>query len=501
MIAVRLNQPQFEYDIHSLVKAFYPAEDVKVFEEGTKDLESSEGMPECRVLFEENTITFSVERKFVIGASIGEKETVNNINDKLTEVIILEKNEERSSVKCKLKHLLYSVLSKYTGKILPWGNLTGIRPTKIAYGLLEEGKTEDEVISYMENMYDCTREKAELSIDIANRERELLSTLHYENGYSLYLGIPFCPTTCLYCSFTSYPIGLWKKRVDEYLTAMEKEIDYISEVYKDKILDTVYIGGGTPTTLEPEELRRLLAYLKNKFDFSTVQEFTVEAGRADSITKEKLEVLKGFGVTRISVNPQTMKDETLKIIGRRHTVEQVKEAFKLAKEVGFPNINMDLILGLPGETKEDVAHTMEEVGKLKPDSLTVHSLAIKRASKLNQWIEEHGIETLKNTEDTMEIAAKAATRMDMKPYYLYRQKNMSGNLENVGYATEGNYGIYNILIMEEKQTIVAIGAGTITKRVFPDGRIERVDSVKDVGLYIEKIDEMIERKRKLLEES
>lgn len=499
MIVVRLNQPQFEYDIHSLIKAFYPAEDVKVFEKGTKELESTIGMPECSVLFEDGSIVFSIRTKEEDGKNIN-GEARAEVKDKIVDAVIIEEDEERSSVKCKLKHLIYSVMSKYTGKVLPWGNLTGIRPTKIAYGLLEEGKTEDEVISYMEKVYDCTKEKAELSIDIANRERKLLSTLHYENGYSLYLGIPFCPTTCLYCSFTSYPIGLWKKRVDEYLTAMEKEIDFVSEIYKKKILDTVYIGGGTPTTLEPDELRRLLSYIKNKFDFSTVQEFTVEAGRADSITGEKLKVLKEFGVTRISVNPQTMKEETLKIIGRRHTVEQVKEAFKLAKEVGFPNINMDLILGLPGETQEDVMHTMEEVKKLAPDSLTVHSLAIKRASKLNQWIEEHGIETLNNTEETMEIASKAAMEMNMKPYYLYRQKNMSGNLENVGYATEGNFGIYNILIMEEKQTIVAIGAGTITKRVFSDGRIERVDSVKDVGLYIEKIDEMIERKRLLLSE-
>ena len=316
----------------------------------------------------------------------------------------------------------------------------------------------------------------------------------------MYIGIPFCPTTCLYCSFTSYPIGLWKKRVDEYLTAVEKEIDYVSEKFKDKILDTIYIGGGTPTTLEQDEMNRLLSYVKKSFDCSHIQEFTVEAGRADSITKEKLEVLKAFGVNRISVNPQTMKEDTLKIIGRHHTVEQVKEAFQLSREIGFPNINMDLILGLPGESKEDVITTMHEIEKLNPDSLTVHSLAIKRASKMNQWIEENGIETLHNTEETMEIAADAAKRLGMKPYYLYRQKNMAGNLENVGYAADGKYGIYNILIMEEKQTIVAIGAGTISKRVYPDGRIERCDNVKDVALYIEKIDDMIERKRKLYEE-
>ena len=195
-----------------------------------------------------------------------------------------------------------------------------------------------------------------------------------------------------------------------------------------------------------------------------------------------------------------MSNETLKLIGRQHTVEQAIEAFHLAREVGFDNINMDIILGLPGETEEDVAHTIREIVKLKPNSLTVHSLAIKRASKLHQWITEHGISTLNNTDKTMEIAANGAKELGMYPYYLYRQKNMSGNFENVGYACEGKYGIYNILIMEEKQTIVALGAGSITKRVFSDGRIERCDNVKDVALYIEKIDEMIERKRVLLTE-
>jgi oxygen-independent coproporphyrinogen-3 oxidase len=193
-----------------------------------------------------------------------------------------------------------------------------------------------------------------------------------------------------------------------------------------------------------------------------------------------------------------MKDDTLKLIGRRHTVEQVKTAFALAREVGFDNINMDIILGLPSETEDDVQHTIDEIIKLNPDSLTVHSLAIKRASKLSQWIEENGISTLKNTDTTMQIAQTGAESLDMKPYYLYRQKNMSGNFENVGYARDGKYGIYNILIMEEVQTIVALGAGSITKRVFPNGRIERCDNVKDVALYIEKIDEMIERKRNLL---
>ena len=226
----------------------------------------------------------------------------------------------------------------------------------------------------------------------------------------------------------------------------------------------------------------------------------MEAGRADSITAEKLAVLKARGVTRISVNPQTMKDETLKLIGRQHTVAQVKEAFMLARQAGFKNINMDMILGLPGETKEDVAATIEALKELSPDSLTVHSLAVKRASRLRAWIGEHGLSMLENTEETMQIAADGARALSMKPYYLYRQKNMAGNFENVGYAREGCYGIYNILIMEEKQTIVALGAGTISKRVYPDGRIERSENVKDVSQYIERIGEMIERKRVLLED-
>ncbi len=224
----------------------------------------------------------------------------------------------------------------------------------------------------------------------------------------------------------------------------------------------------------------------------------MEAGRADSITREKLQVLRKHKITRISVNPQTMKEETLQLIGRRHSVDQVKEAFWLAREEGFDNINMDIILGLPGETQEDVRYTAQEIRKLRPDSLTVHSLAIKRASGLSRWIEENGIKALNNTDITMDIAARAAKDMGMEPYYLYRQKNMSGNFENVGYALPGKFGIYNILINEEVQTIAALGAGSISKRVYQDGRIERADNVKDVALYIERIGEMIERKKHLL---
>ena len=281
------------------------------------------------------------------------------------------------------------------------------------------------------------------------------------------------------------------------LDSIEKEIDYVAEAFKDKKLNTIYIGGGTPTTLEPEQLERLLSKIENSFNLSFLQEWTVEAGRPDSIIREKLKTIKRHPVTRISINPQTMKDETLELIGRRHTVLQVKDAFLLAREEGFDNINMDIIVGLPQETKEDVENTLEEIKKLGPDNLTVHSLAIKRAARLNTQKEEYAGMKSVNSESTMELTQDAAEEMGMKPYYLYRQKNMTGNMENVGYAKPGKEGIYNILIMEEMQTIVALGAGAITKAVYPNGRIERCENVKDIKTYLEKTDEMIERKKRL----
>lgn len=480
MIHVYTNRENYQYDLHALLKSFYPEHDVRVYAaEAQEEHQDDEKQVIIQLFNDSMNVILDIDVR---------KEYVHTYKN---DIDVIKKE-------CKLS--IYQDLCDYTGKTLPWGNLTGIRPTKLAMGMLAEGKEDAEIVAWLKAAHAVSDEKAQLSLDIARREKAILDRLHYEDGYSLYIGIPFCPTTCLYCSFTSYPIAVWRKRVEEYLQALFQEIDFVAETYKNKILDTVYIGGGTPTTLEAAELDRLLQYVRNQFDFRQVTEFTVEAGRADSITREKLDVLKKRGVTRISVNPQTMKDETLRYIGRQHTVAQVKDAFWLAREAGFDNINMDIILGLPGELESDVQNTIHEICKLNPDSLTVHSLAVKRASKLSQWIEENGIATLRNTDSTMDIAQKGAYALEMKPYYLYRQKNMSGNFENVGYAREGKYGIYNILIMEEKQTIVACGAGSISKRVYPDGRIERCENVKDVASFIERIDEMIERKRKLLED-
>ena len=487
MIRINLNKDNYQYDVLAIVKSFFTPEEVKIF----SALESDECMDFSKITGREiNIILTNYEMKIQVSL-----EPVKDLIKKRD----ASSCEDTSTYKNVFKLFLYDTLEEYTKKQLPWGNLTGIRPTKIAMGMLENGIKPDEIVEVLEEEYRVSSKKAELSVDIAKREKKLLSVLHYEEGYSLYIGIPFCPTTCLYCSFTSFPICVWEKRVAEYLEALAKEIVAVSELYADKMLETIYIGGGTPTTLTAKQFDLLLGKLEERFDLSHVLEFTVEAGRADSITIEKLQTLRKHGVTRISVNPQTMNQQTLDFIGRRHTVEQVVEAFHMGRETGFKNINMDIILGLPGEKDTEVKKTMDGILKLQPDSLTVHSLAIKRASRLNRFIEENGISMLHDTDGMMDIAAAGAQALHMKPYYLYRQKNMSGNLENVGFATEGNFGIYNILIMEEKQTIMALGAGSITKLVLPNGRIERADNIKDVAGYLERIDEMIERKRVLLE--
>ncbi|MCM1044139.1 MAG: coproporphyrinogen dehydrogenase HemZ [Candidatus Gastranaerophilales bacterium] len=485
---VKIDQEKFEYDVNALFRAYYPERNVKVLVPASREYS-------CEDLFAKITFLKGGVRMQLDGREYEWQIRPDSVPDH-TQKGDMEEWERR--YKDGFKAFLYRVLQSHVGRDLPWGNLTGVRPTKIAYSMLEEGRTKEEILSYYRDRYFVSEEKGRLGIEIAAREREILQNVHYRDGYSLYIGIPFCPTTCLYCSFPSNPILAYHKKVDAYLDCVIREMEYVAGAYRDKILDCVYIGGGTPTTLEPEQMDRLLAKLGDLFDLSQVQEFTVEAGRADSITEEKLRVLLERGVGRISVNPQTMKQETLDKIGRRASVEQVCEAYALARKVGFDNINMDLILGLPEENAEDVRRTVEWVEQLAPDSLTVHSLAIKRASKLNQWIQENGISMLRNTDETMKIAAEGAARLGMKPYYLYRQKNMSGNLENVGYAREGKYGLYNILIMEEVQTIVALGAGAVTKRVYGDGRMERCENVKEVAGYIERIVEMIERKRVLL---
>ncbi len=497
MIGILLNDSAYEQDIRELLMAFYPGETFAHEEQEGLLFSVCGTLSEDRRQFELQIVS---DGSSALHAVKSEEPNLQREIEAAYESLVLQVNyDDRFATKNQIKRRLYVLLMSQTGKQLPWGTLTGIRPTKIAMTKLAAGDVPEEIFTHMKETYFTSDEKIRLSIEIAQRERELLSAIDYKDGYSLYIGIPFCPTTCLYCSFTSYPIGRWKNRTGEYLEAVYREMDYVAEKKRGCTLDTVYFGGGTPTSLSAEDLDALITRLKQTFDFSTVQEFTVEAGRPDSITREKLEVLKRHGVGRISINPQTMKQETLNLIGRHHTVEDVKDRFRLAREVGFDNINMDLIIGLPEEELEDVRATMEAVKELAPDSVTVHSLAIKRAARLNTMKEVYKDLKITNTQEMIDLTAQYAREMGLEPYYLYRQKNMAGNFENVGYAAPGKACIYNVLIMEEQQTIIGCGAGTTTKRLFAEeNRIERAENVKDVEQYISRIDEMIERKERLL---
>ncbi|MBE5957766.1 MAG: coproporphyrinogen dehydrogenase HemZ [Lachnospiraceae bacterium] len=489
MIDIIIEPADFEYDVQSLVQAFYQGVEFQVNKEKTvnssEDRAVSCGYTDIVIKVQINTDNFQIT------FDDGEKKTID-----IAECDMSDRREAKNV----LKKLLYKILSQKTGKDLPWGNLTGIRPAKIPALLLEQGKDEEYVRKYMKETYLLSEEKMNLALDIAKRENEILGKMPYKEGYSLYVGIPFCPTTCLYCSFTSYPITMYNHITDKYVDTVIKEMNYVGEALKGKVLNTVYIGGGTPTTLSATQLERLIKALKEHFDFENVVEFTVEAGRPDSITKEKLDTLKKMGVDRISINPQTMNQETLDTIGRFHTVEDVVAKFKLARECGFDNINMDLIVGLPGEDEAKVKNTLEQILELNPDSLTVHSLAVKRAARLNIQKEKYENVLMDNNTELMMIAKEYAEKMNMKPYYLYRQKNMAGNQENVGYSRMGCEGIYNILMMGDKQNIVALGAGATTKMMSEDRlSAKRVDNVKNVEIYMERIDEMIERKKNYFE--
>lgn len=486
MINVKLNREEFAYDIHSLVKAFYPAEDVNVcaLEQTREHRSGREEQPVILLI----SILFDEE-------GIESRMTQPDGSELLCERVTADGLADRKTARNVLKTLLYRQLVHITGKQLPWGNLTGIRPTKIPMDLLEEGWKEEDIPAYMQEHYFVSAKKADLALRTASREKKILDRIPYRDGYSLYIGIPFCPSICLYCSFSSSPLAVWKDRVDDYLSALIREIGESAHLFDGYALQSIYIGGGTPTTLEPRQMDRLLCAVERFFDRDQVLEFTVEAGRPDTITADKLKVLRDHGISRISINPQTMNQKTLDVIGRRHTVDEIREAYALAREMGFDNINMDTIIGLPGEGIDEVRYTMEELAKLQPENITVHSLALKRAARLSMQKDQYRGIAFHSSDQIMDLTRQICEENGLYPYYLYRQKNMAGNFENVGYAKPGKEGLYNILIMEEVQSILALGAGASTKLVEADGLIERIENVKDISNYIDRIDEMIRRKQ------
>ncbi len=476
MISIHNLPKEYEYDVYSLAKAFCPGEDI-CFIEGA--LDAGEDAQGTRYYVNLSEDSFKLE---ITDIESGDSR------------IYKEPAGEKYDYKNAWKLFYYNCLSDYYGRTLPWGNLTGIRPSKIIMKLMEDGMEDAAIYEEMENKHKVSPSKIQLGIDIAKREKKLLDPLDLKNGFSLYIGIPFCITRCLYCSFTSNLISKWEDKVDDYIDCLIKEMEGIRPITDKKVLHSVYIGGGTPTSITAKQLDRIIKAIYDNFHMDECLEFTCEAGRPDSFTKEKLLVLLAGGVKRISVNPQTMNDETLELIGRKHTSADIISAFNMARECGFDNINMDMILGLPGEDVEMVRKTLEAVSNLKPDSLTVHSLAVKRAAELTAYIEKKGYFLKSDLDEEMSLASVYADGMGMKPYYMYRQKNMAGNLENIGFSHDGKEGLYNILIMEEKEFIIALGAGSVTKCVYEGNRIERVDNAKDIKVYMERIDAEIKKK-------
>lgn len=465
---IKLNDLKYRFDVYQMFNIYYPLNEIKFEEDGDYEV------------------------------NVDEKKVSFRYKDFYKEVT------EISNLKETLKKIIFTSLKEITGDYYPWGILVGIRPSKIALKLLEEGKSEEEIIKVFNDKYLASEEKAKLCIEIARKEKDYVNS--DEKNIAIYVGMAFCPTRCFYCSFTANPIGANKKVVTPYLEALSHEIEEIAKYVdeRDLNIESVYFGGGTPTAVNEEEFEYIMekihtSFIKNR----DVKEFTVECGRPDSINKVKLESMKRYNTTRISINPQTMNDKTLKLIGRGHSSQEIIDTFQIARELGFDDINMDVIIGLPGEGTLEVEHTVNEILKLKPDSLTVHGLSLKRASILYEnFILKKGIQIKKQDElaKMYEKSRELASSLNVKPYYMYRQKNMVGNMENIGYCSEGKENLYNMQMIEDKQTIIALGADAVSKVVFlEEDRIERFGNVKDIKEYVKRIDEMIDQKKALMD--
>lgn len=493
MIKVICIGHNYEYEVRELLKVFYKPEETKIEFvqcENYSNLDIENSLQDLLLI---NKLSL-VGDKAIARSSLNGEEIIE-------EALISDNHMENTKVtKNLVKRSIFKLLKKFTDVKAPWGVLTGIRPSKIVHDLLNKGYSRDKILLVLTDQYCIYKDKAELLLNIAETEHRFVYPID-EAKVSIYISIPFCPTRCLYCSFPSNPLKESAHLVDAYLDALCREIREVGNLIQraNKKVETIYIGGGTPTSLSALQFSRIFETIKQSINLDFLKEFTVEAGRPDTIDLDKLALFKGENVTRISINPQTMNDCTLKAIGRDHTVKELVESYKMAAGLGFRNINMDIIIGLPGEDLAAVQRTMEEIKKLSPTNLTVHTLAIKRTSRLREKEKDFSLALQEEVIDMLELTQTYAESMGLRPYYMYRQKHMVGNLENIGYAKPGYECIYNIQIMEEKQTIIALGAGGVSKFTFPwENRLERVPNVKNLDHYINRIDEMIERKAKFM---
>lgn len=468
----------FNYETEKLLRIFFPFDKIEMCEE----TENGEDFAKT-FLFDDNAQAF---------LEIDGKQFFNKQQ--------IETNADEKAKELAVATALFFCLKEYSGYSPKWGLLTGVRPAKLYARLCEEiGERNAE--EYFENNLFVSKEKISLCKESHIGEKNIIA-LNKKESFSLYVSVPFCPTRCAYCSFVSHSVEKAGKLIEDYVSLLLKEIKETARVAKEcnLRLETVYIGGGTPTTLSAEQLSDVINEIINNFDMSFLREFTVEAGRPDTITKEKLVALKKLGVTRISINPQTMNDEVLKVIGRNHTALMTKQAFELAREVGFDNINMDLIAGLPSDTIQSFENTLEEILKLSPESVTVHSLAMKRASTLSAQGNTDIINSGITADKMVSSAREKLSANGLLPYYMYRQSKTVGNLENVGYAKKGFECLYNVYIMDETHTILACGASAVTKMREPQGNyIERIFNFKYPYEYISRFDEILDRKKGIAE--
>ena len=464
-----IHDHKYHYEMENLARAFFFAEEVRVIHEYDEQTEP----------YILTSVTDEVRVEVRMSGFEGALSAPLSDDDELT-----------------MAQLMYRLLSRACERELPWGVLTGVRPVKL-YSRLCAGEGEEAASKYFRDQLFVSEAKTGLARRVSRNQRGMIARSE-PRSFSLYISIPFCPTRCSYCSFVSQSIEKAKGLIEAYLPLLRDELRRTAEIARSLGLEllSVYIGGGTPTTLSAEQLDLLITEIENDFDLSKCLEFTVEAGRPDTVTREKLEALRRHKVTRISINPQTFNDSVLERIGRRHTSAQTVEAFSLARELGFGNINMDLIAGLTSDTPESFRSTLDTVRELDPESVTVHTLAVKRSARLNAFdaVTEHGY--------TAEMLGDAERTLSgvYEPYYLYRQSKMLSNLENIGWAKEGSFSPYNIYIMEETHTILACGAGAVTKlRDSSSDLIERIFNFKYPYEYISRFEELMKRKERISE--
>jgi len=471
----------FRVEPERVCRLFYPDERIRFIESG----EPQDGL-HIQIIVKNGTVFVSFDKNSSAEPFTAQRTISNRLNETDRNLVIAD--------------TLYSVLVEGTGYRPPWGMLTGVRPVKLLR-MLRESMSEEQARSRMVDIYHCSPEKYELCARTMQYEQPILDCSD-EKSFSLYISIPFCPTRCSYCSFVSQSIEKAGKLLDEYVPLLIREIEATASVAKQLglRLETIYMGGGTPTTLSAEQMAQVLASVSRYFDMSAVREFTVEAGRPDTITADKLIAIKNAGVRRISINPQTLSDSILQTIGRRHTAAQVYEAMELARRCGFDDINMDLIAGLPGDDESSFAATLDGVLSLDPENITVHTLSMKRASRLVTTDQATSDAVGDDAGRMLELCSARLPERGYHPYYLYRQTRMVGNLENVGWAKDGHDGLYNVYIMDETHTILAVGAGGVTKLRQPGANnIQRVYNFKFPYEYNTRFDILLQRKKEVID--